>query len=87
MPIIHAIGTSLRAVAAFGLATALKYAFSGLVDWPVAAEFIGGGIVGGWIGTRLACELAMQRSTLNRVFAGVIFVVALYIIWRSTRQT
>jgi uncharacterized membrane protein YfcA len=87
MPIIHAIGTSLLAVAAFGLATALNYALSGLVDWPVAAEFIGGGIVGGWIGTRLACELAMQRSTLNRVFAGVIFVVALYIIWRSTRQT
>jgi uncharacterized membrane protein YfcA len=87
MPIINAIGSSLLAVTAFGLATALNYAFSGMVDWPVAAEFIGAGIIGGWIGTKLACDLAAQRSTLNRVFAGVIFVVAFYIIWRSTRQT
>jgi uncharacterized membrane protein YfcA len=86
MPIINAIGSSLLAVAAFGLATAVNYSFSGLVDWPVATEFIGGGVVGGWIGTKLACELAAQRGTLNRVFAGVIFVVAFYIIWRSTRQ-
>jgi uncharacterized protein len=37
MPIINAIGSSLLAVAAFGLATAVNYSFSGLVDWPVAA--------------------------------------------------
>jgi uncharacterized protein len=86
MPIINAIGTSLLAVGAFGLATALNYAASGLVDWSVAAEFIGGGIVGGWIGMRLACHLAAQRGTLNRVFAGLVFVVAFYIIWRSAQQ-
>ncbi len=34
-------------VGAFGLATALNYAASGLVDWPVAFEFIAGGILGG----------------------------------------
>lgn len=86
MPIINAIGTSLLAVGAFGLATALNYAASGLVDWPVAGEFIAGGILGGWIGMKLACHLAAQRSTLNRVFAALIFVVAFYIIWRSARQ-
>jgi uncharacterized protein len=86
MPIINAIGTSLLAVGALGLATALNYAASGLVNWSVAAEFIGGGIVGGWIGMKLACHLAAQRSTLNRVFAALIFVVAFYIIWRSARQ-
>jgi hypothetical protein len=86
MPIIKAIGTSLLAVGVFSLATALNYAASGLVDLPVAAEFIGGGIAGGWIGMNLACHLATQRSTLNRVFAGLIFVVAFYIIWRSARQ-
>jgi uncharacterized membrane protein YfcA len=86
MPIINAIGSSLLAVGVFGLTTALNYAASGLVDWPVAAEFIGGGIVGGWIGMRSACHLAAQRNTLNRVFAGLIFVVAFYIIWRSVRQ-
>src|SRR3546814_18328887 len=35
MPMINAVGTSLVAVTAFGLTTALNYAFSGLVDWPL----------------------------------------------------
>ena len=83
MPMINAIGTSLFAVGAFGLATALNYAASGFVDWLVAAEFIGGGIAGGYLGMKAACHLAAQRSTLNRMFAGLVFVVAIYIIWRS----
>lgn len=83
MPMINAIGTSLFAVGAFGLATALNYAASGFVDWIVAAEFIGGGVIGGYLGMRAACHLAAQRSTLNRVFAGLVFAVAFYIIWRS----
>jgi uncharacterized protein len=57
----------------------LYYAASGLVDWPVAAEFVDAGIVGGWTGMKLACHLAGQRSRLNRVFAALIFV-AFYII-------
>ena len=83
MPMINAIGTSLFAVGAFGLATALNYAASGMVNWLVAVEFIGGGIVGGWIGMKAACHLAEQRNTLTRMFAGLVFVVAFYIIWRS----
>jgi hypothetical protein len=75
----------LLAVSVFSLTTAVNYALSGLVDWSVAAEFIGGGIGGGWIGMRLACHLAGQRRTLNRLFAGLIFAVAIYIIWRSVR--
>ena len=42
-----AVGSSLVAVTAFGLTTAANYAFSGLVDWPLAALFIGGGVLGG----------------------------------------
>jgi uncharacterized membrane protein YfcA len=84
MPMINAIGTSLFAVGVFGLATALNYAASGLVDWPVAAEYIAGGVVGGIVGMKSACHLAHQRNTLNRVFAALVFVVAFYIIWRST---
>ncbi len=86
MPMINAIGTSLFAVGAFGLATALNYAASGLVDWVVAAEFIGGGIVGGLLGMKAAIRLASHKSTLNRMFAGLVFVVAFYIIWRSATQ-
>jgi uncharacterized membrane protein YfcA len=86
MPMINAIGTSLLAVGAFGLATALNYAASGFVDWGVAAEFIGGGIVGGWLGMQAACHLAARRHTLDHMFAALVLGVAVYIIWRSTGQ-
>lgn len=83
MPMINAIGTSLLAVGVFGLTTALNYAASGLVNWPVAAEFIGGGLAGGWFGMMAAMRLAHQRNTLSRVFAGFVFTVAFYMIWRT----
>jgi uncharacterized membrane protein YfcA len=83
MPLINAVGTSLLAVGAFGLATAANYALSGLVDWIVAAEFIAGGLAGGFLGMRLACRLAAYKGLLNRIFAGVIFVVAGYMLYRN----
>lgn len=83
MPIVMAVGTSLLAIGTFALATALNYAASGLVDWGIAAEFIGGGIVGGWIGMKLALRLGRQRNTLTYLFAGLIFAIAFYMIWRS----
>lgn len=86
MSMISAVGTSLFAVGMFGLATALNYATSGLVDWAVAGQFIGGGIAGGWLGMRAAIRLAHERAMLNRIFAGVVFTVAAYIIWHSTTR-
>ena len=83
MPMINAIGTSLLAVGAFGLTTAVNYALSGLVDWTVAGEFIGGGFVGGLIGMRLASHLSQFKSALNLVFASLIFVVAIYVLYKS----
>lgn len=86
MPMINAIGTSLFAVGTFGLATALNYAWSGLVDWAIAAEFIAGGCFGGWVGMQAACRLAHERNTLTRLFAGLVFAVAIYIVWRSSQH-
>jgi uncharacterized membrane protein YfcA len=83
MPMINAIGSSLLAVGSFGLATALNYALSGLVDWPVAGEFIAGGIVGGLLGMTLANHLSTHKNALNRIFAGLIFAVAVYVLYRS----
>ncbi|QGY03216.1 sulfite exporter TauE/SafE family protein [Methylobacterium mesophilicum SR1.6/6] len=83
MPLINAVGTSLLAVGAFGLATALNYALSGMVDWVVAGEFIAGGILGGFLGMRLANRLAGYKGVLNTVFAAVIFVVAGYMLYRN----
>ncbi len=83
MPMINAVGSSLLAVGCFGLATALNYAFSGLVDWLVAGQFIAGGLVGGLFGIALASRLSRGKDTLKRIFAGVIFAVAAYVLYRS----
>jgi uncharacterized membrane protein YfcA len=82
MPMINAVGTSLIAVAAFGLTTAINYAVSGLIDWPLAAVFIGGGIVGGFGGTVIAKRLS-GKGILTTIFAILIFVVAAYMLWKS----
>ena len=84
MPVLNAVGTSLVAVAAFGLTTALNYAFSGLVDWGLAAVFILGGILGGVMGAEAARRLAASRGRLTTVFAALIFVVSFYMLWRSS---
>jgi uncharacterized protein len=86
MEIIHAIGTSLFAVGAFGLTAAANYAVSGLIDWRVAAEFIGGGILGGWLGALGAKRLARTRGALNLIFALAIIAVAVYMLIQSLRR-
>jgi len=86
MPILFAVGSSLVAVSAFGLTTALSYAGSGLIDWPLAATFIGGGAIGSLLGTRLATRLADRKGALNRVLAGLIVVVAIYMLYRTATE-
>ncbi len=83
MPMRNAIGSSLVAVAAFGLTAALNYAVSGLVDWLLAAVFIGGGVVGGLAGAALSKRLSAHKGALNTIFALLIFAVAAYMLWRS----
>ena len=83
MPTLMAIGSSLVAVGAFGLTTALNYAASGFVDWPLAFVFVVGGVLGGLIGTKIACHLAKAKGALNVAFAVMIFCVAGYMIVRG----
>ncbi len=83
MPAVTAVGTALLAVGCFGMTTAVNYALSGLVNWPVALLYFAGGIVGGLLGTRLAVRLGRGRATLTRLFAGVVFVVACYMLYRN----
>jgi uncharacterized membrane protein YfcA len=83
MPILNAVGSSLVAVTAFGATTAASYAFSGFVNWTLAAVFVAGGVIGGFLGGRLATLLAGKRGALNGIFAAVIFAVAIYMLVRS----
>lgn len=83
MPILNAVGTSLVAVTAFGLTTSFNYALSGLVNWPLAFTFIGGGVLGSIAGMQLAKRLAGRTGHLATVFATLIFVVASYMLFKS----
>ena len=66
-----------------GLTTAANYALSGLVDLPVAAECIVGGFIGRWIRIRVACRLDSRKTMLNRLFASLVCMVAVYILYRN----
>lgn len=85
MPILFAIGSSLVAVTAFGVTTAFSYAYSGWVNWALAATFIGGGAIGGWFGARLAAQLSTRRGTLNIVLAVLILLAGGYTLYRSVQ--
>ena len=83
MPMLDAIGSSLLSVTAFGLTTAGNYAWSGLIDWPLGALFVTGGVLGGLLGANSAKLLAKRRGVLTKVFALLIFTVAIYMLVRS----
>jgi uncharacterized membrane protein YfcA len=84
MPLINAIGSSLVSVTAFGATTAASYAWSGLVDWPLALLFIAGGALGGIAGIKLAHHLVgRSKHVLTLTFSAVVIAVGLYVILRS----
>jgi hypothetical protein len=83
MGMMYAIGSSLLSVGTQGATTAISYALDGMIDWRVAGLFIAGGIAGGMIGARVGAHLSKQRGALQRVFAGVVFAVAAYMLYRS----
>lgn len=80
---LNAVATSLVAVTAFGLTTALNYAQSGLVDWPLAGIFIGGGLIGTLLGERASRLMSRNDSTMRVAFAFLIFAVAIYMALES----
>lgn len=83
MPLSFAIGTSLVSVFAFGATTAANYAASGLVDWVLAGQFIAGGIVGGLVGIGVGKLLGKNGNSLRYLFAGLVIVVGVYVIWQA----
>ena len=82
LPMIYAVGTSLVAVTAFGATTALSYAASGLVNWPLAGAFVIGGVAGSVCGVKAAGFLA-KRDSLTKAFACLIFAVAGYVLLKA----
>ncbi|MFO1183371.1 MAG: sulfite exporter TauE/SafE family protein [Bauldia sp.] len=83
MPIASAVASSLVPVLAFSLTTAANYQLSGLVDWPLAALFAVGGILGGGLAARPAAHLSARPAMLNALFAGLIVAAALVMFAES----
>lgn len=80
MALQNAIASSLFAVTAFGLTTAGSYAFSGFVDWRLAALVMAGGVMGSLVGTRANAKLQRHRRALAGIFAAVVISVGIDII-------
>ena len=72
------------AIACVAMITAANYALSGFVAWPIAAEFIAGGALGGLLGMRSALLLGQKKRALNYLFAAAVFAVAVYMLVQST---
>ncbi len=81
MPLLNAVGSSLFSVGMFGTTTGITYALAGLVNWLIVVEYLAGGIPGGIIGARLALKLGARKKMLNRVFAGILLLVAVYMLY------
>lgn len=83
MPLLNAIGSSLVSVTAFGLATAVSYAWSGLIDWQLAGFFVLGGTFGGLVGIKLGRTLSGHKRVLGLTFSSVVIAVGIYVVVRS----
>jgi uncharacterized membrane protein YfcA len=79
MELEEAASASLVAVTAFGIASASSYAWSGLVDWPIAALLIAGGAAGAVAGTKANAILARRKGALTRLFAWFVVGAGLYV--------
>jgi len=83
MTLANAAATSLVSVVLFGAATSLSYAASGLVNWPLFAALVGGGVIGTLTGARASRALAVRADLARRLFAVMILFVATYVAWRA----
>ncbi|MDP8012202.1 MAG: sulfite exporter TauE/SafE family protein [Thermoplasmata archaeon] len=79
--IIQAVGTSLISVGIFGLVTAIRYSLSGDLNLIITIMYVIGGIIGGWIGAHFASKVS--RKTLTRIFAVIIILVAIYMLYMN----
>lgn len=83
MTLANAAASSLVSVALFGAATSASYAVAGLVDWPIFAALVVGGLGGAVAGGPLARLLSARSDLARRLFALMVVATAIYVGWRS----
>ena len=79
MPIAMAIGTSLVAVSAFGATTAVSYAHSGMIDWPLTGLFVLGGAIGGLGAAWLMKKFEAHTRALRPLFAVLVMAAGVWV--------
>ncbi len=83
MTLAAAQASSLLSVAAFGSSTAVNYALSGLISWPLVAAMTAGGVVGTLAGLPLAKRMSSRAALGRKLFAGLIVLTAIYVLIRT----
>lgn len=81
LDILKAVGTSLISVGIFGVTTALRYSLNGYLDLPISILYLLGGVLGGWLGAHVTTTIS--KKTLTRIFAIIMILVAIYMIYRT----
>jgi uncharacterized protein len=83
MTLALAQASSLVSVAAFGATTALNYAVSGLINWPIVGAMAVGGAAGTLGGLPIAKRLGNNAALGRTLFAGLILIVAVYVAFKA----
>lgn len=82
MTLANAGASSLVSVALFGSATSASYALAGKVAWPLFGALVAGGAVGTLAALPLVKRLESRAPLARKLFAGLVIVVAIYILMR-----
>lgn len=81
LSITQAIGTSLISVSSFGLITAGNYIIAEQIDFFISFLFIGGGVIGGIIGTKMSQRIPSEK--MAKGFAVMLVGISAYILFKS----
>lgn len=81
MTLSNAAASSLVSVSLFGASTSASYAMSGQIDGPILAAMVAGGAMGTVPGIFLARVLARRVLIARRLFAAMVLLVALLVLW------
>ncbi len=79
----EAQGTSLAVIVPTMVLAALIHGRAGRVDWRTALILGAGGLIGGWLGARVA--LSLEAPVLRRLFATFLVLMAVRMLRHTTR--
>lgn len=83
MPMVAAIGSSLVSVGSLSTANALDFILRGSVDWRVVLDYVAGGLLGSWAGSRFALRWASRGRLLQSFVVLLLVGVSFYLLGQN----